>query len=205
MWYLIFQNRDANYQPAYCTNPDISNPKGWSNHKILIAKDAEKKWIDFWIIADYEKVFLFYTEGHKEVMVRTTRIQDFPGNWSKSKIAFNDVHEAVHIYKVRYKQEFHLIYEMNKGGIRSFGLARATNPEGPWEKITEEYATGEQLNSEEEKWTEMVSHGEAIRSGYNQLMEYEPEHCRWIIQGIQKKELNKPYQMLPWQLGIIEK
>jgi hypothetical protein len=51
----------------------------------------------------------------------------------------------------------------------------------------------------------MVSHGEVIRSGDNQLMEYEPDNCRWIIQGIPKKVLNAPYPSLPWKLGIIEK
>lgn len=205
LWYLIFQNRDANYQPVYCTNPDISDPDGWSSYNNLIEKDAEKKWIDFWIIADEKNIYLFYTEGHTGVMVRSTGIHNFPKGWNKSKLVFSNVHEAVHIYKVKNKTEFHMVYELNINGVRSFGLAKARQPEGPWTKVTDTYATGKQLHFTGKKWTEMVSHGEVIRSGYNQLMEYEPEKCRWMLQGIQKKELNKPYTMLPWQLGIIEK
>ena len=50
----------------------------------------------------------------------------------------------------------------------------------------------------------MVSHGEVIRTGYNQKLEYNPKDCRWIIQGIMKNELNVDYASLPWKLGIME-
>lgn len=205
-WYLIFQNRNSNYQPAFSTNKNISKPKNWSIPKNLIEKDSPKKWIDFWVIADQQNVYLFYTENHSGVMIRSTSIKEFPKRWSDSKLVFDNVHEAVHIYKVKNKQEFHMIYELNKNGIRSFGLAIANQLEGPWEKNTDEYATANQLNFGKDvtNWTEMISHGEAIRSGYNQLLEYEPVNCSWIIQGIKKSDLNKPYEMLPWKLGIIK-
>ena len=51
----------------------------------------------------------------------------------------------------------------------------------------------------------MVSHGEAIRSGYTERMEYDPNNCRWLIQGILKKDSKGPYPSLPWKLGIIKK
>ena len=61
--------------------------------------------------------------------------------------------------------------------------AVADKPEGPWKKVTDNYATGQQLKytGKTSKWTEMVSHGEVIRSGYNQDMEYDPKNCRWLI------------------------
>ena len=117
------------------------------------------------------------------------------------------VHEAVHIYKVKGRDAYHMICDLDEGGMRAFGLATAEDLAGPWKKVTDSYATGEQLkyNDEQEKWTEMVSHGEVIRTGYNQEMEYEPNGCRWLIQGILKKDLKGPYQLLPWELGIISK
>ncbi len=206
-WYLIFQTKDANYQPAFSTTSTISDPGSWTTPKNLIEKDSKRKWIDFWIIADANKVYLFYTEGHNGVMMRSATTQNFPEGWGKSKRVFEDIHEAVHIYKVAGKQEFHMIYELNTEGTRSFGFAEATALEGPWEKVTDEYATGEQLKFCENirPWTEMVSHGEAIRSGFNEKMEYQPFGCRWLIQGIQKAELNKDYPLLPWKLGIINR
>lgn len=205
-WYLIFQSRDSNYQPAFSTSETISNPDSWNTSKPLLQKDKPDKWIDFWIIADDVKVYLFYTEAHKGVVMRSTNLNDFPNKWSMGKNVFDNVHEAVHIYKVKSKQEFHMIYELNNDGIRSFGLASAKNLTGPWEKITDNYANGNQLNFSENSavWTEMVSHGEVIRSGYNQKMEYEPESCSWLIQGILKKELHADYPSIPWKLGIIQ-
>ena len=205
-WYLIFQNKDANYQPAFSTNTNISLPNSWIVPQKLLQKNSTKKWIDFWVIADKTKVYLFYTEAHNGVVVRSTSLKDFPHGWSEGIKVFDNVHEAVHVYKAINTNEFHMIYELNKQGIRSFGLAVSNNLEGPWEKVTDNYATGKQLQyfDDAKQWTEMVSHGEVIRTGYNQNMEYDPENCRWIIQGILKKELNVEYPSLPWKLGIIQ-
>jgi hypothetical protein len=173
----------------------------------LLQKDTSSKWIDFWIICDKTRAYLFYTEGHSSIIVRTTSLEEFPGGWSKGKKVFSDVHEAAHIYKVKGRNEYHMIYELNRRGIRSFQLATAENLTGPWEKVTDSYATGEQLRylGDKEKWTEMVSHGEAIRTGYNQQMEYDPKGCMWLIQGILKTDLQGDYPSLPWKLGIISK
>ena len=205
-WYLLYQNRDANYEAVFSTNVDIANPAGWTPYQKLIDKDSPQKWIDFWCIADKEKMYLFYTEAHQGVMVRSTTLEDFPRGWGRSQLAFDNVHEAVHVYKVKGKGEYHMIYELNTDGVRSFGLAKAIHLEGPWEKVTDEYASGDQLRyaANTEIWTEMVSHGEAIRSGYDQRMEYDPEGCQWVIQGILLEELGGDYPSLPWRLGVME-
>ena len=206
-WYLIFQNRDANYQPVYSTTATISKPESWSKSTPLIRKDARAKWIDFWVICDDTRAFLFYTQAHRELVVRTTSLADFPNGWGESKKAFEDIHEAVHIYKVRGGNEYHMIYELNKQGIRSFGLASAGSLAGPWTKISDDYASGDQLTyaGSTEAWTDMVSHGEVIRTGYNHRMEYNPADCRWLVQGILKKDTNVAYPSLPWKLGIMKK
>ena len=206
-WYLIFQNRDANYQPAFSTTTTISQPDTWSDPRPLIRKDQQMKWIDFWVICDTTKAYLFYTQGHRGVMVRSTRLEQFPERWGDGKEVLRDVHEAVHIYRVKGRSEFHMVYELNLGGVRSFGLATSTDLEGPWRKVTDNYATGVQLETESgvSPWTEMVSHGEVVRSGHDERMEYQPNDCQWLIQGIRKKDLNVPYPSLPWKLGIISR
>ncbi|MBN2211691.1 MAG: hypothetical protein JW709_09885 [Sedimentisphaerales bacterium] len=204
-WYLIFQTLDANYQPAYSTTMTIADPNSWSRPQSLIEKDSKAKWIDFWIICDETKAYLFYTQAHKDVMVRTTSLDQFPKGWGESQKAFSGIHEAVHIYKVKGQEKYHLIYEINKDEMRSFGLATAKNLLGPWKKATDRYAGVEQLRfiGQGEKWTDMVSHGELIRAGYDQRLEYEPKGCRWIIQGMLKKDANGPYADRTWKLGIM--
>lgn len=206
-WYLIFQTRDEYYQPAFSTTKTISDPTSWSHPEPLLQKDSEEKWIDFWIISDEAKAYLFYTEGHNKIIVRSTDLESFPDGWSDGKEVFRDVHEAVHIYKVQGRNEFHMIYELNHDGIRSFGLAAAEKLSGPWEKITDRYATGDQLQfvGETRQWTDMVSHGEAIRAGCDQRMKYDPDNVRWLIQGLPEKNLEGPYKLLPWRLGIMSK
>ena len=206
-WYLIFQNRDSNYQPAFATTTTISMPDTWSAPQPLIRKDKAAKWIDFWVICDETKAYLFYTQGHSGVIVRSTSLDKFPDGWGEGKEVLRDVHEAVHIYSVKGGHEFHMIYELNKSGVRSFGLATSTDLEGPWKKVTDKYATGDQLTTAGgvQTWTEMVSHGELLRSGHNERMQYDPKDCRWLIQGILKKDSNVPYPSLPWKLGIMSK
>ena len=60
-------------------------------------------------------------------------------------------------------------------------------------KVTDRYTTREQLRylGGKETWTEMVSHGEAIRTGYDQEMDYDPKGSRWLIQGTLKKDLKR--------------
>jgi endo-1,4-beta-xylanase len=140
-------------------------------------------------------------------MVRSTRLEQFPEGWGDGKEVLRDVHEAVHVYKVKGRSEFHMVYERNDGGVRSFGLATSADLEGPWRKVTDNYATGTQLEPESgvSPWTEMVSHGEVLRSGHDERMEYQPNDCRWLIQGIRKKDLDVPYPALPWKLGLISR
>jgi hypothetical protein len=206
-WYLIFQNRDSNYQPAFATTTTIAKPATWSAARPLIRKDNRAKWIDFWVICDETKAYLFYTQGHRGVVVRSTRLEMFPHGWGEAIEVFQDVHEAVHVYKVKGHSQFHMIYELNRQGVRSFGLAVSNSLEGPWKKVTDNYATGDQLKTADgvKSWTEMVSHGELLRTGYDQHMEYDPQNCRWLIQGILKKDMNVPYPALPWKLGIMRR
>ena len=84
-WYLIFQSRDSNYQPAFSTTTSISKPETWSEPKPLLRKDSPKKWIDFWIICDKTTAYLFYTEAHDRVIVRSTSLTKFPHDWSEGR------------------------------------------------------------------------------------------------------------------------
>jgi len=143
LWYLICQTRDANYQLVYSTTKTIGQPESWSVPEILVEKNESAKWIDFWVICDEAAACLFYTRRHREVYVRTTTLDAFPHGWGAGRPVFGGVHEAVHIYKVKGRDEYHMIYELNRQGVRSFGLARAQRLTGPWEKVTDDYATGE--------------------------------------------------------------
>ena len=207
LWYMVYQTKDSNYQPVYSTTKMIDQPKLWTKPTPLLKKDDKAKWIDFWVICDKNKAYLFYTRAHRDVYVRTTALEDFPKGWGAGKKVFSGVHEAVHIYKVKGLDEYHMIYEIAKSNERLFRFARAEHLEGPWKKVFDSFAAGAQLHVEGnlEKWTNMVSHGEILRSGYDQNLEYDADNPQIVIQGLLRNEYKGPYPNLPWKLGIIKR
>ncbi|CAN5480833.1 hypothetical protein BH11ARM2_BH11ARM2_07400 [soil metagenome] len=203
-WFLVYQTDDSNYQPAYSTTTKLDDPLSWSAPLPLTEKDEENKWIDFWTICDDRFAYLFYTRDHRDVMVRKTSLADFPNGWSPAQVAFTGVHEAVHVYRARGRSlRYDMFYELNDG-TRSFGLAQATSLEGPWNSVDPKYAVGSALRvGSSGRWTDEVSHGEILRHGFDQRLEYDAAHPKWLIQGVLKDEYREPYPDIPWKLGLI--
>jgi hypothetical protein len=203
-WYLICQTRDANYQPVFSTTASIGRPDSWTRPQPLLEKTDRAKWIDFWVICDETTAYLFYTSRHRDVVARTTPIERFPRDWGEAHTMLSGVHEAVHVYRARGRDEYHMLFELNRDGVRSFGLARASRLRGPWEKVTETYATVDQLRCKfGSRWTDVVSHGEMVRTGCDQRLEYDAANPVILIQGRRGTTNDGPYQDLSWQLGLI--
>ncbi len=203
IWVMLFQTDDSNYQPAYSMTRTLDDPLSWSAPKPLVEKDENDKWIDFWTICDRDHAYLFYTRDHKDVMVRRTRIADFPAGWGPATVAFSGVHEAVHVYKARGADQYDMIYEANDGE-RSFGLAQAPSLSGPWRLVDPNYATSASLYPRKAgRWTDEVSHGEILRHGYDQRLEYDAAKPTWLIQGVPKEDYKEPYPEIPWRLGLM--
>jgi hypothetical protein len=92
-------------------------------------------------------------------------------------------------------------------GLRRYGLATTNHLLGPWSRVTDDFATGDQLRHAKlsDKWPEEVSHGEMIRSGYDQYLEYDPSDTKFLVQSMLASGHQGPYTDLPWKLGIIRK
>jgi Glycosyl hydrolase family 62 len=207
-WYLVYQTRDSNYQPVYATTRTIEDPASWTGPVDLVQKEEPEKWIDFWIICDETTAYLFYTRAHIDVYAMTTPLAEFPAGFRNPRKVFGPVHEAVHVYKAAGANEYHMLYEMRaEDGARRFGLATANTLSGPWRNKTDAYATQTQLLYPKTGpvWTDEVSHGEMIRTGHDQRMEYDPEHAQFLIQGLKRSQHKGRYEALPWRLGIITK
>jgi hypothetical protein len=205
-WHLVYQTRDSNYQPVYSTTKTLADPESWAPPKPLVDKFERAKWIDFWVICDAEKAYLFYTRNHRDVYVQTTALDDFPGGFGDARKVFAPVHEAMHIYKVSHSDEYHMLYEVRtSGGYRKFGLAVAPRLHGPWTDRTRDYATADKLVWPEgmAPWTDNVSHGEFLRSGVDQRLEYDPATARLLIQGRKGSEKDRAYHSLTWHLGLL--
>jgi hypothetical protein len=54
------------------------------------------------------------------------------------------------------------------------------------------------------QWTNDISHGELIRTGYDQNLEIDPCHLRPFYQGLNPAgDDGGPYSQIPWQLGLL--
>ena len=54
-------------------------------------------------------------------------------------------------------------------------------------------------------WTDSISHGELIRSGYDENLEVDPANLRFLFQGVSDKaQSGKKYGEIPYRLGILE-
>jgi glycosyl hydrolase family 62 len=205
-WYLIFQTRDSNYQPVYSTTSHLDQPASWSRPLPLVEKRDKAKWIDFWVICDAGRAWFFFTRSQRHVNVMSTPLADFPHGWDEMKPVFAPVAEAVHVYRDRGRPRYVMLFETARGQIRQYGLAESAALAGPWRQTTDEFATGTQLVFETgvSIWTQEVSHGELLRSGFNERLEVDAAHLRFLIQGLTLAEHHGEYPSLPWKLGIID-
>lgn len=52
-----------------------------------------------------------------------------------------------------------------------------------------------------ERRTDVISHGELLRAGYNEKLIVDADNLRLLFQGITNLS-RKPYGQIPWKLGI---
>ena len=56
-----------------------------------------------------------------------------------------------------------------------------------------------------ERWTDVISHGELLRTGSDQKLEVDPANLRFVFQGVLEKDRQgKGYGEIPWRLGLLE-
>jgi hypothetical protein len=54
-------------------------------------------------------------------------------------------------------------------------------------------------------WAESISHGELLRSGFGEHLEVDPEHLRFLYQGVLERDAKGiKYGQIPWRLGLLE-
>jgi len=215
-WYLICQASDETwtpkYQAAYSTTRNISDPGSWSKLKPLGARQAGgKSGLDFWIICDDVKAHLFFTTLDGRMWREETRLEDFPAAWSVPKLAIRgDIFEAGHTYRLRGSKKYLTLVEAQHGhGWRYYKAYVAERLDGDWNALAagkdKAFASMRNVKQTRGRWTDVVSHVEALRTGYDEKLEVDPKNLRLIFQGVlDRNRRGKKYGEIPWQLGILE-
>jgi hypothetical protein len=215
-WYLICQASDKSwnpeYQAAYTTTTDISDPRSWSPLQPLGTQPADgKSGLDFWIICDEAKAHLFFTTLDGRMWREESLLKNFPKGWSLPTLALQgDIFEASHTYRLIGSNTYLTLVEAQGGhGWRYFKAYAADRLEGEWKPLAAEkeraFASMQNVHQVGERWTDCISHGELIRSGSDQRLRVNPVGLKFLFQGVTDREREgKKYGEIPWRLGILE-
>lgn len=200
LWYLVYQ--DGTYGAAYATTANIADPYSWSGPKSF-GISGNMGW-DYFIVCDNTYAYMYNTpsDGSGNLYVRRTTLSNFPRGWGAPSVAIRDSFEGAHVYKSLADGQYYMVIEDMKDG-RYYELWTSSSAGGPWSQVAEKWAYRGNLSYKGNKWTTNVSHGEIIRSGYNQKMEISDiNRVDFLIQGTTNTSV--AYQQINWDLGLIK-
>jgi len=211
-WYLIYQGAD----PLYSTSNDISDPTSWTAPKpfFSVVPDIIKHpqghgWLDFWVICDEKKCYLFNTDDHGRLLRSETDIGRFPNGFHNTVAVLNekteDLFEASNTYRIANTQTYITLVEAMSPKGRYFRIWKSNGLDGKWEPFSSApMNTFASSTNVEQLWSDGISHGEIIRTNADQTMTIDP--CRpleYLFQGNDPAVRASEYIKLPYRLGVI--
>lgn len=214
-WYLIYQAEDQTrglkYGPCYSTNDDITNPAAWTLPKPLYEVPATTKaGLDYWVICDELKAHLFFTTLDGHMWRSETTLASFPNKgWSTPAVALKaDIFEASHTYALADRNRYLTVVEAQAENRRYFKTFVADSLDGKWQAIagTRENPLVSPINvvNQGQSWATSYSHGEFIRTGYDQHLTIDVNNLQLLFQGANDDEYRKrSYGQIPWRLGLL--
>ena len=162
------------------------------------------------MICDADKAHLFFTSNDGRMWRADTNLADFPHGWNEPKVVLEaDVFEASHTYKLKGMDKFLTIIEAQGGGRRYYKAYLADRLEGSWKPVADTqqqpFAGAANVRDTGPHWADSISHGELLRGGYDEHLEVDPAHIRFLFQGVSDQAMRgKTYGEIPWRLGILE-
>jgi len=238
LWYLIAQVAlpgPLGLQPVFLTNPDISDPQGWSAPEpFTYQRKLTSFWIDFWVICDETHAHFFYTDHDGRMFRQEAPLEKFPLGFGIEEPAVEvrgrdkkgpwRLHEASHIYKIRGEQRYLALLEAVRphplepsywdSRCRFMFAMEAESLRGPWKRVE---------RSNDEFWGDpdrlvnagdgtpsaygQMSHPEAIRCGYDQRLEVDNDAPDLLFQAFDASSIDEHfrYDFLPWELALATK
>ena len=215
LWYLIYQTGS---NAGYSTNPDITNPYGWSATKYFYSSEPSivaqngSGWLDFFSICDSSNCYLFSMNDNGYVFRSQTSVSNFPNGMGNTVIALSDpspyhLFEADNVYKVSGQNEYLLIAEaIGSDGHRYFTSYTSPSLAGTWTSLASTeanpFARWSNTTFSGTPWTQDISSGEMIRSGYDQTLTISPCKIQYLYQGDAPGTYSN-YNAIPWRIGML--
>lgn len=208
-WYQITQ-----WAGSYSTTTDITDPASWSAKQKLLQGEPSGA-LDFWVICNDSHCYLYFSRDDGVLYMSKTTIDNFP-NFSGYSIVMEDhrgdgksfLFEAANVYKVDGANQYLLLveaYRTPNPGPRFFRSWTATSLDGPWTPLadTEENPFAGNFNVQwpQGRWANGISHGELVRSGYDERLTIDPCNLEFVYQGTIVGASS--YDRIPYKLGLL--
>ncbi|MBM3476100.1 MAG: hypothetical protein FJX75_22755 [Armatimonadetes bacterium] len=215
-WYLIYQMGQPGARfmwVAYSTTETIDDPSSWTRARPILDGGAndprEVGGLDYWIICDDQRAYLFLTSLDGRMWRLWTDLRDFPSGFGHCELALQaQVFEASHTYRLKGLDKYLTIIEEN--GRRYYQAYLADRLDGAWTPVadTAEKPFAGWLNVRPaagvEPWTDNISHGELIRDGCDQDLVVDPADLRLVFQGMwDKDKTDRAYGAFEWRIGML--
>ncbi|MGQ9504908.1 MAG: non-reducing end alpha-L-arabinofuranosidase family hydrolase [Thermogutta sp.] len=213
-WYLLYQTSDPQrkpaLQPAVSTNDRVDGVGRWSPPEFLFPTGPEnvQRWIDFWVICDDTRAYLFFTSLDGRFWRSQTALSSFPHGWDEPQVVLEtDIFEAAHVYSLRGRSQYLAIIEAQNGSRRYYKAFLAERLDGKWHPLAasreKPFLGPQNVTFRGPEWCQSFSHGELLREGYDERMEVNPDRLVMIFQGVSDREMaGKSYGEIPWRIGL---
>lgn len=215
-WYLIYQMGVPGQKfmwVAYSTTTDLGNPRSWTPARPILdggPKDPRQQGgLDYWIICDAQRAYLFLTNLNGKMWRLWTRLEDFPKGFDHCELALEArIFEAGHTYRLKGLNKYLTIVEEN--GRRYYKAYLAERLDGPWRPLADSaerpFAGWKNIRPAPgvSPWTDNISHGELLRDGCDETLTVDPTNLRFLFQGmLDQEKAGKGYGQFPWRLGLL--
>jgi hypothetical protein len=216
LWYLIYQvgvpGQDKMWV-AYSTTPEIAKPESWTPARAILdgGRDDPRQegGLDYWIICDDRRAYLFYTSLNGKMWRLWTELADFPNGFGHCELALSArIFEASHTYRLKGLNKYLTIVE--EDGRRYYKAFMAHRLDGAWTPIADSperpFASWQNTRPAKgvEPWTDNVSHGELIRDGIDETLTVDPNRLQIVFQGMLDQEKSgKRYGQFAWRIGML--
>lgn len=216
-WYLIFQSG----QPQYSTTDDLTRPETWSLPTnffatvpgIVLENQGTGTWLDFWVICDDASCYLFFTDDNGHFYRSRTDLSRFPEGFEEPVIALSGTKETLFEGSSTYRVDgtdryLTLIEAFGPGGTRYYRSFVADTLDGEWVPLADTWAnpfasSGNVTFEGGNAWTNEISHGELVRSGYDQYLTVSLESPCFLYQGMVPAQSSVEYSQRPYRLGLL--
>lgn len=217
-WYLIYQlgvPGKEHMQISFSTTTDLTSPASWTKAQSVFKNQEQDSrlqgGLDYWIVCDRQRAYLFYTSMDGKLWRMWTSIEKFPYGFGRPEIAMQaDIFEASHTYRLEGHDKYLTIVEANPDSNRYYKAYLANSLDGEWIPLADtwEKPFAGKMNIRPQKgvsaWTDNISHAELIRSGNDQTMPVNPQKLQLVFQGaLQTEKAGTVYGRIPWRIGIL--